>query len=186
MVQLSNFVECLLSMIGQLLSAAQVLLSRFDSREAEGGSSSSGSAAGGSGAAGGGSGVISAAAAEQLRHAEAAVPGVILALRSAFSMMQQQQIQDRPDGPRLMAMTLRQLWTEEEEVPQRLEALAAALQAAWAEPASLEREQLEVAEVAAAGRCAYLRCANLGGEGGLAAGQGEGSKRCRWAGERSC
>ena len=42
--------------------------------------------------------------------------------------------------------------------------------------------QLALAQAAATRSCAYLRCANLGGEGGRAAGQGVGSMRCRWAG----
>ena len=39
--------------------------------------------------------------------------------------------------------------------------------------------QLEAAQAAATRSCAYLRCANLGGEGGPFAGQGVGSMRCR-------
>ena len=42
--------------------------------------------------------------------------------------------------------------------------------------------RLELAQAAATRSCAYLRCTNLGGEGGPAAGQGVGSKMCRWAG----
>ena len=42
--------------------------------------------------------------------------------------------------------------------------------------------QLALAQAAATRSCAYLRCANLGGEGGPATGQGVGSMRCRWAG----
>ena len=41
--------------------------------------------------------------------------------------------------------------------------------------------QLALAQAAATRSCAYLRCANLGGEGGPAAGEGAGSMRCRWA-----
>jgi hypothetical protein len=37
---------------------------------------------------------------------------------------------------------------------------------------------LELAQVAASRSCAYLRCANLAGEGGSAARQGAGSQRC--------
>ena len=47
--------------------------------------------------------------------------------------------------------------------------------------------QLALAQAAATRSCAYLCCANLGGEGGPAAGQGAGSMRCRsalkWGGE---
>ena len=42
--------------------------------------------------------------------------------------------------------------------------------------------RLALAQAAATRSCAYLRCANLGGEGGPAAGQGAGSMRCRWVG----
>ncbi|PRW56253.1 putative ATP-dependent DNA helicase HFM1 isoform A [Chlorella sorokiniana] len=56
--------------------------------------------------------------------------------------------------------------------------LAAAMLAWWRGPAVQQEQQLEAAQVAAARSCAYLRCANLGGGGGPAAGQGEGSLRC--------
>ena len=59
--------------------------------------------------------------------------------------------------------------------------LAAALLDYWQQPEQAAAGQLEAAQVAAARSCAYLRCANLGGQGGPAAGQGEGSARCRWA-----
>ncbi|KAL4859676.1 hypothetical protein ACK3TF_000754 [Chlorella vulgaris] len=39
-------------------------------------------------------------------------------------------------------------------------------------------DALELAQAAATRSCAYLRCANLAGEGGPAAGQGAGSQRC--------
>ncbi|KAL4859692.1 hypothetical protein ACK3TF_000769 [Chlorella vulgaris] len=39
-------------------------------------------------------------------------------------------------------------------------------------------DALELAKAAATRSCAYLRCANLAGEGGPAAGQGAGSQRC--------
>ena len=54
----------------------------------------------------------------------------------------------------------------------------------WQPAAQPERHanvRLELAQAAATRTCAYLRCANLGGEGGPAAGQGVGSMRCRWA-----
>lgn len=43
------------------------------------------------------------------------------------------------------------------------------------------KDRLQLARVAAKRSCAYLCCANLGGEGGPAAGEGVGSSRCRWA-----
>ena len=49
----------------------------------------------------------------------------------------------------------------------------------WEQPEQAAADQLAVARAAAARSCAYLRCANLGGEGGPAAGEGVGSQRCR-------
>lgn len=57
--------------------------------------------------------------------------------------------------------------------------LAAALLAWWRRPEQQAEAALEVAQAAAARSCAYLRCSNLVAEGGPAAGQGEGSMRCR-------
>ncbi len=57
--------------------------------------------------------------------------------------------------------------------------LAAALLAWWRRPESLQTAASELGQVAATRSCAYLRCANLGGEGGPAAGKGTGSMRCR-------
>ena len=57
--------------------------------------------------------------------------------------------------------------------------LAAALLDWWRRPSVQQQLQLEAAQAAAARSCAYLRCANLGGGGGPAARQGEGSQRCR-------
>ncbi len=59
--------------------------------------------------------------------------------------------------------------------------LAALMQQYYALPAVEAERQLALAQVAAGRSCAYLRCANLGGEGGPKAGQGVGSMRCRWA-----
>ncbi|PRW59997.1 Zinc finger MYND domain-containing 19 Q7TSV3 [Chlorella sorokiniana] len=53
-----------------------------------------------------------------------------------------------------------------------------ALLAWWRRPEAQAAAALELAQAAAARSCAYLRCANLGGEGGPAAGQGVGSQRC--------
>ena len=57
--------------------------------------------------------------------------------------------------------------------------LAAALLAWWRRPEAPPAAALEAVQAAAARSCAYLRCANLGGEGGPAAGPGGGSQRCR-------
>ena len=49
----------------------------------------------------------------------------------------------------------------------------------WALLEQPAARQLEAARAAATRSCAYLCCANLGGEGGPFAGQGVGSMRCR-------
>ena len=59
--------------------------------------------------------------------------------------------------------------------------LAALMQQCYALPAVAAERRLAQAQAAAGRCCAYLRCANLGGEGGPAAGEGVGSKRCRCA-----
>ena len=61
-------------------------------------------------------------------------------------------------------------------------AVAAALLRFWERQQGPSAAPLELAQAAATRSCAYLRCANLGGEGGPAAGQGVGSARCRWVG----
>lgn len=58
------------------------------------------------------------------------------------------------------------------------EALVAALQEWWALPDQVAAAGLEAARAAATRSCANLRCPNLGLEGGAAAGQGVGCKRC--------
>ncbi|PRW60239.1 Zinc finger domain-containing MYND finger domain [Chlorella sorokiniana] len=45
-------------------------------------------------------------------------------------------------------------------------------------PALEKEQQLDLARAAATRSCAYLRCANVAGQGGAAAGQGVGSMRC--------
>ena len=59
----------------------------------------------------------------------------------------------------------------------------------WYQPAMQPEQhadaQLALAQAAATRSCAYLRCANLGGGGGPAAGEGVGSQRCRWVGRWS-
>lgn len=57
--------------------------------------------------------------------------------------------------------------------------VAAVLLRSWRRPEQQQEDALELAQAAAARSCAYLRCANLGGRGGAAAGEGEGSLRCR-------
>ena len=57
--------------------------------------------------------------------------------------------------------------------------LARLLQQYWQLPEQQAAARLELAQAAATRSCAYLVCANLGGSGGPAAGEGEGSKKCR-------
>jgi hypothetical protein len=57
--------------------------------------------------------------------------------------------------------------------------LSAALLDWWRRPEAQQAATLELAQAASHRSCAYLRCANLGGEGGPAAGEGVGSMRCR-------
>ena len=56
--------------------------------------------------------------------------------------------------------------------------LATAMLDFWRQGEAVAEEQLQLAQAAAARSCAFLRCANLGLEGGPAAGQGEGSLKC--------
>ena len=56
--------------------------------------------------------------------------------------------------------------------------LAAALWAWHQQPEQQAEHRLALARAAAGRACAYLRCANLAGEGGPAAGQGAGSSKC--------
>ena len=62
-------------------------------------------------------------------------------------------------------------------LPQARE-LAAALLAWWRRPERQPEAALERAHAATARSCANLRCANLAGEGGPAAGEGAGSSKC--------
>ena len=57
--------------------------------------------------------------------------------------------------------------------------LAGLVQQHLALPAMEEQRRLALARAAAARSCAYLRCANVAGQGGPAAGEGVGSKKCR-------
>jgi len=90
--------------------------------------------------------------------------GVIAALHQAVETAQQGRV----------PQALRQLASE--VLPQAAQPAALAVQHLTPAP---EAAQLELAQAAATRSCAYLCCANLGGEGGPAAGQGVGSMRCR-------
>lgn len=67
-----------------------------------------------------------------------------------------------------------------QETEQLRQQAASLMQQYHALPAVEAERQLVLAQAAAGRSCAYLRCANLGGEGGPAAGEGAGSMRCRW------
>ncbi|KAL4855288.1 hypothetical protein ACK3TF_004044 [Chlorella vulgaris] len=56
--------------------------------------------------------------------------------------------------------------------------LASALLLLWTGPEQRKQAALELAQASAARSCAYLSCSNVCGEGGAAAGQGVGNKRC--------
>ncbi|KAL4855281.1 putative MscS family protein [Chlorella vulgaris] len=56
--------------------------------------------------------------------------------------------------------------------------LASALLVLWTGPEQWKQAALELAQASAARSCAYLSCSNVCAEGGPAAGQGVGSKRC--------
>ena len=203
MGQLSAFLTCLLAMIQQMLRAARTLLdicggsrsragssntagegdarssssTEADSSGSGGGGGSSGAADSANASGSGSGGGVSPAIVRQLRVAQVAAAAVVLTVRSMIQSL------ERATGvPHQMATRLQRVWMEgslQREVGQ----LAAALQAAWAEPAPMAHEEVEAAEMAAGSSCAYLRCSNLGGDGGLAAGQGVGSKRCRCGGQ---
>ncbi len=84
-------------------------------------------------------------------------------------------------GPQLVAGG----WLQQHLLP-AMSHLADLMQQYYALPAVEAERQLALAQAAAGRSCAYLRCTNLGGEGGPAAGQGAGSMRCRcvWDGVR--
>lgn len=99
-------------------------------------------------------------------------PRSLQALRSALQQAQQpspaQAAQDRFDRDQRLHAQLLPPATQ----------LAAALLDWWRRPEQQQQDALALAHAAAARSCAYLSCANLGGSGGPAAGQGAGSKRC--------
>lgn len=193
MRQLKAFLACVLAMLQQMLSATQTLLAIYGGSSSTAGEDDAGSsstepdssvgggnrgAAGTVNASGNSGGGVSPAIVRQLRVAQVAAAAALLAVRSMLRKL------ERATGgvPHQMAQDVQHVWTEG-GVQYEIDQLAAALQAAWAEPAPMAHEDVEAAEMAAGSSCAYLRCSNLGGEGGLAAGQGVGSKRCRCGGQ---
>ena len=103
----------------------------------------------------------------QLRHAAGASAGLECsrAADDAALVAQLPDLSSRLPAAAKLADLLHQWWQP-------------AMQPEWHGEA-----QLALAQAAATRSCAYLCCANLGGEGGPAAGEGVGSMRCRWAGE---
>jgi hypothetical protein len=65
----------------------------------------------------------------------------------------------------------------DEALPQA-EALSQMLLQHWQQPEQRAAARLELAQAAGTRCCAYLRCAQLGAQGGLVAGEGVGCKRC--------
>jgi hypothetical protein len=66
----------------------------------------------------------------------------------------------------------------QQQVLPKAEALAQLLWQYWQQPEQQAAARLELAQAAATRCCAYLRCSQLGAQGGPAAGEGVGSKRC--------
>jgi hypothetical protein len=64
------------------------------------------------------------------------------------------------------------------QVLPQAEALAQLLWQHWQQPEQQAAARFELAQAAATRCCAYLPCAQLGAQGGPAAGEGVGSKRC--------
>ncbi|KAI7842251.1 hypothetical protein COHA_003892 [Chlorella ohadii] len=93
-------------------------------------------------------------------------PATWEALRAAAATLQAMLRQPLDDkGPRSQQLQI-------------MKDLSELLQQVWQLPEQQEAARLETAQAAAARSCAYLRCANLGGGGGPAAGQGSGSSKC--------
>ncbi len=99
-------------------------------------------------------------------------------LHTAFHNLQQQQQQGLLGGLLAGGQPADQVPDWRSLLPPAAD-LAALMQQYYALPAVEAERRLQLAQAAAGRSCAYLRCANLGGEGGAAAGQGAGSMRCR-------
>ena len=84
-------------------------------------------------------------------------------------------VRELPGSPAPPAQQLAQLQASLPDAAR----LAVLLKAVWLLPERQAEQQLIQAQAAATRSCAYLRCANVGAEGGPAAGQGLGSMRCR-------
>ena len=107
---------------------------------------------------------------EQLAAAQQAVLESLTAMQSTFA----QRMQTTTDAQRNTFLH------HQQAVERHTAQLGQALLAWWRRPEAQPEQQLKLAQAAATRSCAYLRCGNLGGEGGPAAGQGVGSMRCRW------
>ena len=106
--------------------------------------------------------------------------------RAAASAHAREATDDLPAQLRAATQRIEQ-WSLEglsdvQATTQLLQQAAAPMQQYYTLPAVEAERELALAQAAAGRSCAYLRCANLGGEGGPATGQGAGSMRCRWVG----
>ena len=120
-----------------------------------------------------------------------AIPALLQAAHDASAGQQQQQPQQQPQAAligRLEAATgalqaavaapPERGGPDRQGLVQPAAALATLLQQYWQLPEQQAAAQLELARAASTRSCAYLACANLGGSGGPAAGEGVGSKKC--------
>ena len=85
-------------------------------------------------------------------------------------------VSPEPEAIREIMLTFIQ---NQEDILRAAAAVAELLQRHWQEPEQVAAARLELAHCATSRSCALLQCANLAGEGGSAAGQGVGSKKCR-------
>ena len=81
-------------------------------------------------------------------------------------------------SPRQQAQRLKPLVQPAAQLAALLPSVLPAVRQHWHLPEPSAAAQVELARAAATRACANLRCANLGGEGGWAAGEGEGSRKC--------
>jgi hypothetical protein len=119
------------------------------------------------------------ATAEQLSHLDRQAPGG----SSGASCDKMRQLAgqleaslaafDASTAPLVEAVTI----LRERALP-AAEALAQQLWQHWHRPGQEAAARLELAAAAAVRSCAYVRCAQLSAQGGPAAGEGVGSKRC--------
>ena len=122
-----------------------------------------------------------------MEHFDQVVTALLQAARDAIDTAQASSLQQQPDPAlvvQLKAAIAAATAGGAAQGPARVglvqqaAALARLLQQYWQLPEQQAAARLELAQAAASRSCAYLACANLGGSGGPAAGEGEGSKKC--------